>query len=200
MAPPIKYLRNDPTKDILAAAFEIENEQTFHLKELYKYIHDFLIEEEQFKSMFDDDKPEVNYFERQFPDGRREHHIWWRFYRCPNGSKYFRRLLKINFQTLNMGKKEVIKNGQKLKLDSGDIIIRMEGYLQLDFKNEWPKHWFLKNWDVYFRKRMYKAQIDLQKAAFYQNMYKIQNKIKQYLDLATSKELPVSFQPQKGMR
>ena len=31
-------LRNDPARDILVAAFEIENEQTFHLKELYKYL------------------------------------------------------------------------------------------------------------------------------------------------------------------
>ena len=194
-----RFLRNDD-RDILAAAFEVENEQTFHLKELYKYMHRFLCYDEHFKSFNDDDKPEIFYFERQKPDGAREHHIWWRFYMTPNKSKYYRWLLKFDFQTLYMGKKEVIKNGQKFKLDSGDVIIRIQGYLQLDYKNQWKKHWFLKNWDHYFRKRIYKPTIDYQKQELYKRVYKIQNKVKQYLQLALPEKIPSPYWPKKGMR
>jgi len=189
----------DP-RDILCAAFEIENEQTFHLKELYKYIHDFMYKDEDFVSYWGDDKPEILYFEKQHPNGLREHHVWWRLYKYPEGNKYLRYLFKIDFQTLAMGKKEVIKNGQKFKMDKGDIIIRIQAYLQLDYNDDWQKHWLLKNFDHLFRNRIYRQQIHYQREELYKKAYYIQNKIKQYLQLAMPEKIEASFQPAKGLR
>ncbi len=202
VASELKGLRRggkDP-RDILAAAFEVENEQTFHLKELYKYIHDFLWKDESFVSYWGDDKPEILYFEKQNATGVREHHIWWRLYKYPDNNRYIRYFLKIDFQTLAMGKKEIIKNGQKFKMDSGDIIIRIQAYLQLDYKEEWKDNWLLKNFDELFRRKIYKQKIQYHKDELYKKAYEIQNKIKQFLQLAMPGKMETPYQPPKGLR
>jgi hypothetical protein len=187
-------------REMKVAVFEIENEETFHLKELYKYLHDYLIEEENFVSLWGDDKPEVFFLEKQSSTGSREHHIWWRYLYYPNNSEYLRYVIKIDFQSIAMGKKEVIKDGQKLKLDSGDLIIRVQSFLQLDYKNEWKDHFILKRFDRVFRHYVYKSQIDFYKLDLYKTTYKIQNKIKQFLQLATYGTVVPAWQPEKGMR
>jgi len=196
----LKGLRPGDPRDIKVAAFEIENEETFHLKELYKYIHDYICQQEGFVSYYGDDLPEVLYLEKTDGKGFTEHRIWWRFYQYPNNNSYFRYFLKVDLQTIASTKKEVIKNGQKFKLDKTDLTIRVQSWVQLDYKEEWKKHWFLKNMDTIFRNRMYKTQIESFQMELYKATYRIQNKIKQFLQLATEAAMPQPFQPEKGMR
>jgi len=193
-------LRQGSPKDILVASFEIEHEEVLHLKEFYKYLHDYICTDEGFKSYWDDDKPETLYWERQNATGNREHQIWWRFYQYPNENKYYRIILKLDFQTLNVGKKEIMRNNQKFKLDEGDIIVRVQSYVQLDYNEEWKDHWLLKHFDETFRSRIYKSQIDMIKLDLYKTTYRINNIIKQFLQLSTVPGLPPAWQPAKGMR
>lgn len=186
-------------RDILAVALEIENEQTFHLKLLYKYIHEYVCKDMGYSSYWGDDNPEILFFERTKPDGAQEHHIWWRFYKYPNNSSYLRYFLKIDFQTLVMSKNEIIQNGQKFKMNKGDIILRIQGFLQLDYNDEWRKHWLLKNFDQWFRKRLYRAEIEYHKEYIYKKVYELQNKIKQFLQLARHEKIESPFWPVKGI-
>lgn len=195
----LRYPYNEE-RDILAAAFEIENEQDFHMKELYKHIQRTLYYDEHYKSYWDDDKPEILYFENRLTNGLIEHRIWWRWYRIPGGLKYMRYFIKIDFQTLAMTKKEVIKGGRKFKLDHGTVTIRIQAFLQLDYKDEWGKNWFLKNWDRYFRHRIYLSQIKYHKRELYKKAYKVQEKIKQFLQLETASDREKNFMPQLGLR
>lgn len=188
--------------DILVSQMEIENEDTFHMKNLYKMIHDWLLEE-GFVDQFDDtENPEIFYLERILGTGLKEHRIWWRVLRYPGGkasSGYYRYFLKIDFLTLNMKSIEVMHQGHKMKTDRGDCIIKIWAWLQLDYDKKWRNSDFLMRFDKLFRNRIYKAQIEAYKVDLYKTTYRLQNVIKQYLKLKTIYEMPKPFHPAKGL-
>jgi hypothetical protein len=193
-----KFDGQDDKYNILVAKMEIENEDTFHMKNLYKLMHDWLVEE-GFKTIYEDsgdDNPEIFYLERILGSGAKEHRIWWRSLRYPGNSQYYRYFMKIDFMTLNMKSIEVMHQGHKMKTDRGDCIIRIASYLQLDFNKRWKRNSF---WDKVFRNRIYKAQIEAYKVDLYKITYRFQNIIKQYLKLKTLYEVPKPFHPEKGL-
>lgn len=194
---------NKAEYDILVSRLEIENEETFHLKNLYKLIHDWLAEE-GFKDIYgSDDNPEIFYLEKILGTGAKEHRIWWRVYRVPAKSQYYRYFIKINFLTLNMKSIEVMHQGHKMRTDRGDLIINIESYLQLDYDKQWRGKGksmpFMMKFDKLFRNRIYKAQIESYKIDLYKTTYRLQNIIKQYLKLKTIYEMPKPFYPEKGL-
>jgi len=88
------------------------------MKNLYKMVHDWLIEE-GFKTIYDDitdDNPEILYLEKRMPGEIREHRIWWRLPESSCKKPYYRYYLKIEFMTLNMKSIEVTHQGHKMKL------------------------------------------------------------------------------------
>lgn len=189
--------------NILVAQLEIENEETFHMKNLYKLIYNWLLEE-GFTDIEGDKYPEIFYLERILGHGAKEHRIWWRCMRSPQGSEYYRYFLKIDYMTLNMKSIEVMHQGQKMKTDRGDVVIKIWAYLQLDFHEGMRNNKFLTNFPVVnlekmFRNRIYKAQIESYKIDLYKTAYRLQNTIKQYLKLKTLYEMPRPFQPEKGL-
>ncbi|MGV8171182.1 MAG: hypothetical protein ACP5OA_00640 [Candidatus Woesearchaeota archaeon] len=191
-------------KDIKVASLTIQNEDTFHLKNLYKLIHDWL-DEEGFKDIYGerggDGNPEIFYLERISGSGGREHRIRWRALRTPLDSTYYRYFLKIDFLTINMKAMEVMHQGYKMKTDRGDITITIEAWLQLDYNNEWKDTSFLKSKFIQnlFRNRVYKEQIESHKVDLYKTTYRLQNTIKQYLKLKTLYDMPKPFHPEKGL-
>ena len=190
-------LRKGDERDILVAKFEIEYEETFHFKNLYKLIYEWL-GVEGYRAA-DGGEPEYLYFERVNMNGTKEYHIWWRAVKVPKDNTYYRYFLKIDYQVLNMKSAEVMHQGQKLKTDKGDLIMRVDAWLQLDYKNKWKDHFLLKIIDPWFRKRIYKNKIELLKVDFYKAAYRLNNTIKQYLRLKTSYDMPRPFHPIKGI-
>jgi len=192
-------LRPHNERDILVAKFEIEHEDVFHLKNLYKKIHDWFIEEEFLDPDGFVDKFETLYWERIKPNGAHEHHIWWRTQKIPYANKYYRYVVRLDIQTLNMKPFEVLVNGQKMGTNKGDVILRMEAWLQLDFKNKWQNHWFLKHFDQMFRTRIIYKQIEAYKKDLYDASYRIQNKMKRWLELKTPYPMMRDFHPERGV-
>jgi hypothetical protein len=191
-------------KDILVARMVVENEETFHLKNLYKLLYSWL-DEEGFYDIYGDrvinGNPETFYLERISGTASREHRIRWRCTRNPNSSTYYRYYLKIDWVTLNMKSIEVMHQGYKMKTDRGDIIITIEAWLQLDYSEGWEKNSFLRSTFIQrlFRNRIYKEQIESYKVDLYKTAYRLQNTIKQYLKLKTLYEMPKPFHPEKGI-
>ena len=188
-------------KDIRVAKFTVENEDTFHMKNLYKLIHDWL-DEEGFRDMYGSrDNPEIFYLERLLGTGAKEHRIRWRCLKNPRSSSYYRYFMKVDFTTINMKSIEVMHQGYKMKTDTGDCIIDIEAWIQLDYDNKWPNTPFLKSKLIenLFRNRIYKEQIESAKVDLYKSAYRLQNIIKQYLKLRTLYEMPKPFHPEKGI-
>ncbi len=190
--------RTKENKDILVAKINVENEDTFHMKNLYKLIHDWL-DEEGFKDIYGSrDNPEIFYLEQILASGAKEHRIWWRVIKNPQGAKYYRYFLKIDFMTLNMKSIEVMHQGYKMKTDRGNCMITIEAWLQLDYDDQW-KEGFLKKVDRMFRYRIYREQIESYRVDLYKQTYRLQGVIKQYLKLKTIYEMPKPFHPEKGL-
>jgi hypothetical protein len=203
-----KFLKRDgPSdgfKDMLISKLVIENEDTFHLKNLYKLIKEW-VEEEGFVDIYGErggsGNPETFYLERISASGSKEHRIRWRLLKTPNNSNYYRFFLKLDFITINMKSIEVMHQGYKMKTDRGDVIINIEAWLQLDYKDEWKDAPIINSqfFQKLFRNRIYKEQIESHKIDLYKASYRLQNTIKQYLKLKTLYEMPKPFHPEKGL-
>ena len=194
--PDLKFDPTDKEHLLPIASFEVEHEDILHLKNLYKLVHNWLMTH-NFKSLDgNDDKIETLYFEKVLGNGNKEHHIWWRTHHVPNGSKYFKYYLKFDFQTLNMGKKETVYKGNKLKSNMGDVIMRCQSYVMVDYNHIWRKHPIIKYFYKYMLIYMYKDQIEYFKTDLWLKTYKLQDTIKQYLNLKTPQEMPKYFYDQ----
>lgn len=194
--PDLNFDPKDSEHVIEMASFEIEHEDVLHLKNLYKLVHNWL---KTFKFVAvdtNDDKIETLYFEKTLGNGNKEHHVWWRAHHIPNGSQYFKYYLKFDFQTLNMGKKETVYKGQKLKSNMGDVIMRCTTYLMIDYQKLWRNHPILKHLYRYFLIYVYKDQVEYFKTDLWIKTYKLHDVIKQYLNLKTPEAMPEYFYDQ----
>jgi hypothetical protein len=184
-------------RDILAAKFELEHEDVLHLKNLYKRIYEWL-KEENFTSCYNDDYPEILYLDRAFSDGTGEHHIWWRSIHTPKGNRYYRYFLKIDYQTLRVNKVEIMHRGQKFKTNKVDVILRIEAWLQLDYKNEWNDNAVLRYFERWFRERVFLEKMYSYKRDLYRTAYKLNSAIKQYLQFKSPYDWGQPFHAEKG--
>jgi hypothetical protein len=196
-------LRNDPDRDIPYGQFEIEYEDVFHMKLLYKRLYEFLVDEGWKAADSDgaDTNFETLYWERSNSAGdAKDSHIWWRCFRIPEGNPYYRYFLKVDIQTLQIRKVEVMHKGQKFATNKGDVIIRVAGYLQLDYKNEWQNSSLLKPFDNWFRERIYHKEVEDYKKDLYKAVYRVNTFVKQYLQLKNSTtDWGRAFHPEKGI-
>ncbi len=195
--PDLNFDPTDKEHVIQIGKWEIENEEVLHLKNLYKVVHNWLITH-KFKSLDSgDDKIETLYRETVKGDGTKEHHIWWRAHHIPNKSNYFKYYIKFDFQTLYMGKKEMTYKGKKLKANFGAVIMRCSTYLMIDYQRLWRKHPILKNFYRALLTYIYKDQVEYYKTDLWLKTYKLQDIIKQYLNLKTPEEMPKHFYDQE---
>ena len=189
----------DDLHRLFVAEFEIEHEDVFHLKNLYKLIQEWLPMNGFVSIDGDDDKPETLYWQRVLPNGNNEHHMWWRTHKKPWNNNYYKYYLKLDYQTLNMGKSEVTHKGQKLGTNKGDLILRCKAYLILDYKKKWRNHSMLKYLEKFFIKKIYKKEIDMLKTDLWVTTYKLQDAIKQYMKLKNPYEMQKPFHPELGL-
>ncbi|MCF7865982.1 hypothetical protein K9L67_05455 [Candidatus Woesearchaeota archaeon] len=197
--PDLKFDPEDKLHNLLIAEFEIEHEDTFHLKNLYKLIHEWFHMNKFVSVDNGDDKIESLYFHKVLGNGNVEHHMWWRAHNIPQGNKYYKYFLKLDFQTLNMGKDKVKKDGRDYSTNKGDLILRCKAWVILDYKHEWRNHPILKYFDKWYIKRIYKSQVDFLKGDLWVKTYKLQDVIKQYMKLKTPTKMPKPFHDELGI-
>jgi hypothetical protein len=165
--------------------FEITIKKQFHLKNLYKDLHEWLQENEYYDAETGKgDKFETLYWEFMKPGGVTNHHIWWRVLKNPRGTngKRFRYFMKINFQTLGLKKVETIIDGKKFKLDKGELSMKIKTYVQVDPNEEWKNHPIIKHFENILINRWFKKKIENHKKLAYQDMLAIHRRIKQFLE------------------
>ncbi len=188
------------------AEFELEKEDIFHLKNLYKLAYEWFMMQ-GFTSMDTpvdpgepkDDKIEKLYWQRVLPNGNLEHHIWWRTEKIPKNNKYYKYVIKFDFQTLNMGKTDVVSKGQKVGTNKGDVILRCRAYLVLDYNRWWRNHGFLKHFYNLWKRYVFRDKIEHLKTELWVTTYKLEDVLKQYLNMKTPHEMQKPFHPELGV-
>lgn len=175
--------RPGDSRDELIAKWELEHEDVYHFKNLYKQLYIYLTEV-KWNDVDGGKYWEHLYYEKHLPQGTQEHRIWWRLQQMPaSGNNYVRYLLKVDFLTLNMGTTETIYQGKKYKTWKGDVIIFCEAWLQMDYKNMWEKSKYLKSFHKFYRERIFKKYYDSYKQDLYNKAYAFNHEIKQFLKL-----------------
>ena len=178
--------------------WEIEHEDVFHLKNLYKYIHQWFTSN-GYVGIDGDDKFEYLYFQKVLGNGNLEHHIWWRMQKIPDNNPYIKFFVRFDYQTLNMGETKRDNRGKQFKTNEGDLIVRCTGWMMLDYDRAWRDHKYLKLLHRYFKKKFYKKQIEHYEVVLHTELYQLQSMIKQYMNLKNPHKLTESFHPDLGL-
>lgn len=194
-----EMLRPNDERDIFAAKWELEFEDVHHFKEFYRMTHEFL-GENGWEDPEGGENWEYFYFERTYPGGGpKEHRTWWRVVWVPNSSPYVRYFLKLDMRTLNMKQVEVVVNNKKYKTWKGSLTLYCDAYVQLDYKNQWQNHRFLRHFDKFFRKRIYKHYWEGHKKECYKKCYELNREMKKFFAVKSPVQEPRLFRHVKGV-
>ncbi len=126
---------------------------------------------------------ETHYFEQHLPGGVKNITYYWRLQKpAPDGSMLHYHF-DFNVQIIALGNTEIIRDGNKIKANKGEIGMEMVAYIEEKYKSELGgKRWFKPIQDI-FNKRIYKSTIDQRKRELYREVYVFQNFIKQWFKL-----------------
>ena len=113
---------------------KIKQAGIFNFKEFYRFCYTWLVDEDYFVI-------EKVYSEKSNPDGKEIEIEWTALKKI---SDYFRLNLKINWRILGMTTVESQnENGNKIKLNKGNIEIKVSAILEKDYENRWESSAFL---------------------------------------------------------
>ncbi len=184
-------------KKLSVANYEIINKQVFTVENLYKMVHDWLVENKFFDKVTGDDKFETLYMENISQDGTKEVNAWWRTEKSVAGNKYYKYDIDIEYHVLLMKNVEVTYANQKIKTNQSEVTLRVHTNLILDPASKWTSG-FLKRFDSLFRKRIYKANIDAHMRDLYKQTYDLQARVKQFFKLNQFMEVGAELYPKLG--
>lgn len=191
---------NDPdVKEVLN--FEIFHKDVFHMKNLYKMVHDWLVENNFVSSnpVAGRDHYEIMYYEKQHTPEMSEHFIWWRAQKEPDGSNYIKFYIKIDFQTLALKSVNLQKDGNQIAANKGEVIIRGTAYMSLDYKRYFKDNALLNLFHNRFKTKWRKKMIDAYENELWLKMYELQSTIKQFLKLKNPRQVKKAYYPEKGI-
>ena len=184
-------------KKLSVANYEIINKQVFTVENLYKMVHDWLIENQFFDKVTGDDKFETMYMENIAQDGTKEVNAWWRTEKSIASNKYYKYDLDIEYHVLLMKNVEVTYANQKFKTSHSEVSLKVHANLILDPHDKWTSG-FLKRFDNLFRNRIYKVNIEAHMRDLYRQAYDLQARLKQFLKLNQFMEVGAELYPKLG--
>ncbi len=183
--------------------FKVKYKDVFHMKNLYNMMHELLWEEgwtgyegdrwhEDIETLYSE-----NVYQKGIHSGGKELWIWWRFRKDMEGkfSGYFRYLLDIDFHGVYLKDVEIIHQGKKVKVNSGELEIFFRPRIEGDYTGKWRSNKLLKNFQDIYEKRIMLADIEKMEKNLWRVSYQIQNKVKEFLDLKSFVPTAPAFHP-----
>jgi hypothetical protein len=186
----------DPTSDLTqeVMSFEVEYEDVFQLQNLYEQALEWMRKNEFTSTDVGDKEVETLYHHKVNQDGGVEHRIWLRASRTPDTS-YFKYFLKVDFRTINLSTVQLSRDGEQVKANKGDVIIRVSSYLLLDAEQNWQGSTFGVWFHEYFRKRMYRDRINQEQERLWNLTKDFQATLKHFLELKHPQPKQDQFHP-----
>jgi len=139
-----------------------------------------------------------NVYQRGVHRGGKELWFWWRAFKFPEGkySGYLRNLLDIDAHVVYLQTVEVVHQGKKLNVQKGEIELFFRARIESDYGHEkWENHKFLKYIKPIYEKRILRDEIEKREKELYRDVYRIQAKVKQFLQLRNFIPVPEPFFP-----
>jgi hypothetical protein len=163
-----------------AAYFRVKARDVVHVLNLYRMMHQWLVEERYAKE--NADFPEVYYRERKREQGNYSF-IFWRCAYVPQNNPFYRRVFDINIKILGAKDIEVVQEGKKFKTNTAEVEIKVWAWLEVDFQQNWRNHWFLKHFlDIYWR-RLFFRDFENHKQEVLRDSHLLQSAIAQFLNI-----------------
>lgn len=163
-------------------ALKMKYKDIFNLKEFYKALHEWFKEYEWKDMESEDDRWESYYGERSSPGGAKEIWIWWRLYKKAPETEYLNYYLDLDFHVIGLVPTEVIKGGNKIKTQSGEIELKIRGYVELKYMSKFKESAILSRLEKLFTKRIYKGTTERERE-LYQEVHALYNFVKQWFKL-----------------
>ncbi|MBS3142016.1 hypothetical protein J4464_01375 [Candidatus Woesearchaeota archaeon] len=187
---PLSTHRLSKLKEMYVAAvpgMQLKHKAMFSMKNLYLMMREWLVENGWVT--YDDEKfPEKLYYHIFHQTAGEEIFIWWRCVKYPPGfenTKYFMYMLDIDFHILYMKEAETMHNNVKYKVNTGDCEVRLSGRVAFDAQGSWRKDSLLKHMHTLFTRRIYNKRIAQHRRDLYNEMYRFQEALKTYFNIAT---------------
>lgn len=175
MTPVIKYMK-------------VKYKDIFDMGQFYEALKEWLTEREWKSYDGQPEQWETYYSEKVGQGGAKENWIWWRLAKDAPESKAFRFHLSMTFHTLGLMSTEVIKGGQKINAHKGEVELEIDAYLEEAYKRELETEkgvfgLITKQVKDIFRKRIFTSAIDQRKKELYQEVYALNNFVKQWFKM-----------------
>ncbi|MBI2133656.1 hypothetical protein HYU11_03155 [Candidatus Woesearchaeota archaeon] len=171
---------------------EIIYRDVWVMQYLYRVTHYWLMENgwKDAKGNVDHENMEILYLERRgttFSPQHRELRIWWRLRKQPLflGGNYYMYHMDIDFNVIQITDVEIMREGQKIKAQHGELRIMIKPYLETELSGAWKDHPILKYVEQYFKARILKRTLEDHKKELYREAYRLQGMMKKYLELKT---------------
>lgn len=181
--------------------FRVKYNDVFSLRNLYLMLHQTLLEENWKGAEGDSSHEDIetfyseNVYQKGIHRGGKELWFWWRAKKFFEGkySGYLINKLDIDAHVVYLQSVEVVHQGKKLNAHKGEIELFFRARIESDYRNEWGKHWFLKHMKPIYEKRVLHTEIEKREKELWRDAYRIQAKVKQYLQLRNFIPVPEPF-------
>lgn len=176
---PYKKVNAEP---VLSRPMRVKYKDVFELKAFYESMHEWLL---HYGWADVDDKAdhwETAYVERIDRNGNREIHFNWRTFK-PAEAGPFNYYLDLNFHVLGLSNVEVVKDGIKMKVQKGEIEMHYQALVEKTYEKDLKKNRLLEPFLDLFNKRVYRSEYEERKKELYQELYTMQNFIKQWFKM-----------------
>jgi hypothetical protein len=163
----------------------VKYKDIFDLKEFYTALHHWLIEYGWVSHDGEGDHWETYYSERIDKGGVKEVWVTWNVKKELDGAPA-RYELEIKYHGLGLKKKDVVIDGEKMTVDSGEVEMTLLPMLYLTYLDEFEKDKLIskfKKLTAIFTKQIYDDKILQLKKDLYHEIYALNNFMKQWLKL-----------------
>ena len=187
--------------EIKVPEFRVKYNDVFSLRNLYIMLHELLLEEGWRGVDGDSDHADIeslyseNVYQRGIHRGGKEVWFWWRAQKQPEGkySAYLKNFLEIDAHVVYLQNVEVVHQGKKMNVQKGEIEIFFRPKIETDYSKKWENHKFLKHMKKIYEKRIIHAELEKREKELWRDAYRIQSKVKQFLQLRTFIPVPEPF-------
>lgn len=162
-----------PEKKIVIEELKIEYDGLVEIAELYKFI-DRWLKDKQY------DKMEIKNFEQAGADGK---YVELDLKPYKTLTDYVKFELRIRVRGYNLKDVDVEKDGKKVRMQQGRVLIILDAYFVTDHMKRWESspYWFFLR--TLFDKYVYRSSLTRQEAHLLEDVSQLQGKLKAFLNL-----------------
>jgi hypothetical protein len=162
-----------PESDYVARNLRVRQVSVFDMGELYKVMFRWFATKRY-------DFQEKEYLEKRVGEAKQLEIKWIGYRKISDYIKFF---MEVKFLVVNLKDVEVEIGGMRRKTNSGDVEMRFDAYLQMDYEGKWEGNPVTKFFREVYNKYMIKKRIESYEEELLEELYELTGEIKAFLNL-----------------